>query len=504
MTGATGIPRTSAAPRAVVVGAGLAGLSAACHLRGAGLDVTVLERGDAVGGLAATATDAGFTFDLGPTVLTMPELIDTALQAVGSRLEDELRVERLDPAYRATFVGAPSLTLPGSVPAIRREIEQRCGAAEAAGFDRFVEWVSTLYETEMPSFIDRNVATLGELLARPVDAARLLRLGGLRRLGPKVGTFFEDERLRRLFTFQALYAGMAPQDALAIYAVIAYMDSIAGVYAAEGGMSQVPASLARALTRAGGQVCTGVTVTGIERGHDGRVTGARTADGGVTPADVVVATGDIERTYTDLLPDVALPRSLRRASRSPSAVVLHLGVRGTPPPGTAHHNIHFGRDWEGAFSALIDDRTLMPDPSRLVSVPSISDPSLAPPGCTTLYVLEPVPHQGSGIDWADEGPRMRDRLLTALDEHGYPTDVVTEHLTTPADWEAQGLTQGTPFALAHSLTQTGPFRPANRDRRVPGLFLAGAGTTPGVGVPMVLVSGRLAAERAVAHVRGRT
>ncbi len=160
-----------------------------------------------------------------------------------------------------------------------------------------------------------------------------------------------------------------------------------------------------------------------------------------------------------------------------------------------HHNIHFGREWDTAFEALIDRRELMPDPSRLVTVPTVSDPSAAPEGCSTLYVLEPVPHTGSGLDWAREAGPMRERLQGFLAANGYPTDVVEERLVTPVDWAARGMHLGTPFALAHTFGQSGPFRPSNVDRRVPGLVFAGSGTTPGVGIPMVLVSGKLAAER---------
>ncbi len=188
-------------------------------------------------------------------------------------------------------------------------------------------------------------------------------------------------------------------------------------------------------------------------------------------------------------------RTVRRGDYSPSAVVWHVGVRGRVRPGTGHHNIHFGRQWDEAFEALIDRQELMPDPSRLVTVPSVSDPTAAPEGCSTLYVLEPVPHRGSSLDWSREAGPMRERLLAFLEREGYPTDIEVEQLVTPDDWQDAGMHLGTPFALAHTFRQSGPFRPHNIDKRVPGLVFAGSGTTPASGVPMVLVSGRLAAER---------
>jgi phytoene desaturase len=197
------------------------------------------------------------------------------------------------------------------------------------------------------------------------------------------------------------------------------------------------------------------------------------------------------------------PRALRRPSYSPSAVVWHVGVHGLPGPDVAHHNIHFADQWDDAFEALLRRGELMPDPSRLVTVPSLDDTTAAPAGCSTLYVLEPVPNLAQGrIDWAREREPMRERLHGFLAANGYPSDIVTDRLVTPLDWRAQGMAAGTPFALAHTFAQTGPFRPPNVERRVPGMFFAGSGTTPGVGVPMVLISGKLAAQRVAAYLGG--
>lgn len=505
--------------RVIVIGAGLSGLSAACHLTGAGHAVTVLERAEVPGGRAGLIDEAGFRFDTGPTVLTMPNLIADALRAVGADLE-LLPMRRLDPAYRAVFGDSSEILLRQGIAVMRAEIARTSGSGDAAAFVDFVDWLRRLYRVEVPNFIDTNYNSPLDLLRSPRAAAELLRLGGFGRLGPAVRRYFTDPRLQRLFSFQAMYAGLAPESALALYAVITYMDSIEGVWFPDGGMHALPTALAQAAEKAGATFRYGVEVDqllrvrapgsrrGVRSGRpvSGRIAGVRLSDGSQLSADAVVCTIDLPTAYAVLLGDLRPPRAARTSGPfsgrySPSAVVWHLGVRGIPEPPISHHNIHFGEQWDEAFDALLKRGDLMPDPSRLVTVPSLDDPSLAPPGCSTLYVLEPVPNLQGAVDWAAETPRMKERLLTFLADNGYPTDVVTEHFWSPLTWAAQGMAAGTPFALAHTASQTGPFRPSNVDRRIPGLVFAGSGTQPGVGVPMVVISGKLAAQRVEDYLR---
>lgn len=492
--------------RVVVLGAGLAGLAAACHLLGRGYDVTVVEREAVPGGRNGQLVRDGFTFDTGPTVLTMRDLVADALRAVDADIDGLLPMTRLDPAYRASFADGSTIRVRHGRDAMRTEIAETCGSVDAAAFDGFVDWLQDLYVTEMPHFIDRNFDSPLDLLSRPDVAAHLVRLGGFGRLGSALRSRFRDERLHRLFGFQAMYAGLAPDDALAIYAVITYMDSIEGVWFPAGGMHALPVALASAAEKAGATFAYDSTVAQILRRRDtDGVAGVRLDDGTPIAADAVVCTLDLPTAYERLLPDLPLPRALRRRPRySPSAVVWHVGVRGLPQPDVSHHNIHFGHQWAGAFDDLLKRGRLMGDPSRLVTIPSLDDPMLAPEGCSTLYVLEPVPNLVDGrLDWDRERAPLREKLLTFLDAQGYPTDVVTDELVTPVEWHRQGMAAGTPFALAHTFAQTGPFRPPNTERRVPGLVFAGSGTVPGVGVPMVLISGKLAAERVGQYLGGR-
>lgn len=479
--------------RVVVIGAGLAGLSTACHLIGQGHSVTVLERDPGPGGRGQRVTQDGFTFDLGPTVMTMPELLDAPLRAAGSSQAEAVPMRRLDPAYRGVFEDGSELLIRSDPAATREEIRRLAGDADAEAFDALVPELARLYALELPNFIDRNFDSPLGLLSNPVAAARLVRMGAFGTLSSFVGSRISDDRVRRMLSFQALYAGLSPARALAVYAVITYMDSIRGVWLPDGGMGALPAGMAAVVERSA-TIAYDTPVTRLLRRADGVVAGVDTPDGPVS-ADAVVCTIDTPVAYRTLLPDLSLPLTLRRPRYSPSAVVWHVGARGALPERATHHNVHFGRQWEQAFEALVDRGELMPDPSRLVTVSSHGEPGLAPEGGHTLYVLEPVPNLDGRVDWAIEREPMRERLQEFLSAQGYPTDVVTERLVTPVEWRQLGMGGGTPFGLAHLFRQTGPFRPANHDRRVPGLFFAGSSTVPGVGVPMVLISGRLAAER---------
>jgi phytoene desaturase len=484
----------------VVVGAGLAGLSAACHLAGAGRDVTIVETASVPGGRAGLLEQDGYRFDTGPTVLTMPHLIERCLNAAGTELADALPLEPVDPMYRACFADGSELRLRHGRDAMTEEVRAVCGGREAAAFNGFCDWLTKLYRVEMPNFIERNYEGPSDLVRPLSPALELVRLGAFRRLAGAVGRHFHDERLQRVFSFQSLYAGLAPYEALAVYAVITYMDTVNGVFAPRGGMHAVPVALAAAAESIGVKIrySTSVERIVLERGSSGPVQGVRLAGGELLRADAVVVNADLPVAYRTLLPGLEPPRAARRGTYSPSALVWHVGVRGALPAGVAHHNVHFGRGWEDAFRAVLRDGVRMPDPSVLVSVPTYGSPELAPPGRAVLYVLEPVPNLDGRLDWTVERPKARADLERLVARLGYPTEIETEALTDPLEWERRGLERGTPFSLAHRFFQSGPFRPANVDARIPGVVFAGSGTVPGVGVPMVLVSGELAAQRVLA------
>jgi len=487
--------------RVVIIGAGLAGLSAALRLAGAGREVTVLERDEVPGGrngLLEVADPAGsgasYRFDTGPTVLTMPDLIADALDCVGERLEDWLDLVPVDPLYRAFYPDGSSLDVLPTVERMAAEVERVCGSREAAGYRRYAAFVSELYRHEMKDFIDRNIDSPFDLLTPSL--ARIAALGGFRRLAPKVGRYLSDPRTQRVLSFQSMYAGLSPYDALALYAVIAYMDSVAGVFFPRGGMHAVPRALAAAADKHGVQFRYGTAVERLEV-VGGRAVAAVCADGSRVPGDVFVVNPDLPVAYRELLPPEATPRRVASLRYSPSCFLLLAGSSASYSR-TAHHTIHFGAAWRRTFAELIDRGELMSDPSVLVTTPTRTDPSLAPAGREIYYVLVPTPNASAGIDWERVGPRYRDEVVTRLETLGYVgfgDAVEVESTTTPADWQRRGMAAGAPFAAAHTFFQTGPFRPANLAPKVEGVVFAGSGTQPGVGVPMVLVSGRLAAER---------
>lgn len=481
--------------RIVVVGAGLAGLAAALRLRGAGREVTVVERGSGPGGRAGRIEEGGYALDTGPSVFTAPEILADTLAAVGEKLADRLPLTRLETAYRARFADGSTLDVHADPDAFAAEVERVCGPAEAGALRRYLAELADLYRLQLGTFIDRNLDSPRDLLGPAL--LELARRGGFGRLARHVERRFADDRLRRLFSFQSLYAGVSPYRAVAAYAVIAHLDIGAGVWHPAGGIAAVPRAMAAAAADAGVLLRYGAQVTGLETAG-GRVRAVHLAEGERLPADAVVVTADQPHL---LVPGLPAPR---RPVWSPSCVALHLGVR-AQLPGQEHHTISFGAAWREVFRELTRDGSLMSDPSLLVSMPTVTDRSLAPPGGHVLSVVAPAPNQDrrSGgnpdIDWTLLRGRYRDELLATLEARGWAGltgAIEVEHLDTPADWAAQGMAAGTPFALAHTFGQTGPFRPPTLPRRGPeNVVLAGSSVQPGVGVPMVLISGRLAAER---------
>ncbi|MGY4102115.1 phytoene desaturase family protein [Nocardia sp. R16R-3T] len=495
--------------RVVVVGAGLSGLAAALHLTGAGRTVTLLERADHPGGRVGLYRGPDYEIDSGATVLTLPELIADALAAVGSTPETctpPLRIHQLAPSYHARFADDSSMRVYADPEAMAMEVARVCGDDEALRYRRLRAWLAAVYQAEFTEFMDTNFDSPLDLVRHPAKRralATLVRLGGLGRLGPRVSRFLRDPRPARLFTFQALYAGVAPAQAMAVYGAIPHMDTSLGVYFPEGGMRAITAALADAFTAAGGALELNTEATGIEY-TGGRARQVRTADGRTFDCDAVVLTADLgalERFGV---------RRRRRLRAAPSAVVAHGTIPATIAetwPIQAHHTIDFGDAWDRTFDEIAarpGRGRLMSDPSLLLTRPALTDPTLYIDRADGRYepfsLLAPCPNlEAAPLDWDRLGPNYLRELLQVLAERGYHgiEHFAVDHLDTPGTWRDQGMLAGTPFSAAHLFRQTGPFRTRNFSGGSDNVVIAGCGTTPGVGVPTTLLSGKLAANRII-------
>ncbi|MEV0707758.1 phytoene desaturase family protein [Nocardia aurea] len=485
------------AEHVVVVGAGLAGLSAAMHLAGRGRAVTVVERASVPGGRMGRLDVDGYRIDTGPTVLTMPDLIDDVFSAVGERTADRLDLMPVAPAYRAHYADGRTLDVHSDRDTMLRSVAEFAGPGQADGYRRLRDWLTRLYHVEFDRFIATNFDSPLSMLTP--DLARLTALGGFRGWDRRIAEFVTDPDLRRIFTFQSLYAGVAPDKALAIYAVIAYMDTMAGVYFPRGGMRALPDALAAAAEAAGVRFRYDTTVTSLVR-EGSSVRAVHTDHDERIDCDAVVLTTERHRAYALLGHRSRRPFPVRAA---PSAVVLHVGCdRGSLD--LPHHSLLFGAAWESTFREIIRDGRVMSDPSLLVTRPTASDPTLAPEGRELLYILAPAPNLERGeIDWPNFAAEYAERILATIGQRlgtAALADPEILRVVTPADWAAQDMLAGSPFALAHTLSQTGPFRPANMIRGIDNAVLAGGSTVPGVGIPPVLISGRLAADRVTGPV----
>ncbi len=517
----------------VVIGAGLAGLTAALHLTGAGHRVTVVDSADHVGGRCATeevrvpGADVTVRTDTGATVWTMPQLVESALSAVGKRISDvdpQFRVERLAPAYHAMFHDGRALDVYGDASRMAAEIARfaEAGGDDPAprveGYHRLRKWLAEMFASAYPHFMaasfDSPLDMVGDS-GTAGDLGHLVQLGAFGSLGGRVESLLGDELLARVFSFQALYAGVAPKSARAVYGCIAHMDTSMGVFyptasRTGSGMGAVAEVMAEAFVGAGGTLRLSTPVTGLA--VDGRGSGvtAVTCGDESLSCDGIVATVDLP-VVEGWLDDADAPAKKRiiPTRSSPSAMVAHgaAPVEVTREWPDRHHLISFGEAWDDTFRQISSPRggSLMSDPSLLVTRPAVTCPDRIVVDADgrewePVSVLAPCPNLASAdVDWDLVGPAHLAEVTAVLEDRGLTG--ITEHwsvgrLDTPATWAEQGMIDGSPFGLAHLFRQTGPFRPRNLSPRLPSnLVLAGSTTVPGVGVPTVMLSGALAADR---------
>jgi len=481
----------------VVVGAGFGGLAAAVRLQATGHDVTLLEKLPTAGGRARSFGQDGFTFDAGPTIITAPWMLEELFAVAGRQLGDYVQLARLDPAYTVRFEDGSAFRYACDERALEAEV-RRFEPNDVAGYRRFSAAADETYRRAMP-LVDRQLHRFASMIRAIPD---LVRLRAWRSVADLANSCFRDARLRQVFSFHPLLIGGNPFTTPAIYALIHALEKRGGVWFATGGMGAVVAALEQLFAELGGILLLDSHVAGITLDSTTqRATGVRLTNGDLHPADAVVSDADVARTYLDLVPArarrVNSDRSVRGRRYSMSVCVLYFGTKRRYTE-MATHEILMGPRYAELLADIFGGRKLAEDFSLYLYRPTAADPSLAPPGCDTWYALAPVPNLAAPIDWDREGSRLRNRIVQYLGQRYLPDlerQIVTERWIDPRYFrDALNSHLGAAFSLQPLLTQSAWFRPHNESEDVRNLYLVGAGTHPGPGVPGVLSSGKIVAD----------
>ncbi len=480
--------------RVTIIGAGIAGLCSAIRLAHAGLRVTVVEKNSEPGGRCGRVGDGQFHFDIGPTILLVPSVLRELFSDVGRNIDDYLDIIALSPNYRIHFEDGSSLALYRERDKLRDELER----IEPGSFDKFLQFddgASAMMDAAMSRFIVNHYGSVREFMSVGT-AIDLFRARAYTTVSRNVAKYFRDERLRMAFSYQTMYLGLSPYAAPGIYGLLPHTELTHGVFYVRGGLYEIPRALERLARELGVEFRYNTSVSRLVPGN-GRVSNVRYSDDAVEDADIVLANADLPFVYDKLIPEAKLPRrdSLKFTS---SGFMLYLGLD-KQYPGIEHHNTFFGANFKDSFDEIFNDKVLPRDLHYYIAAPNVTDPTVAPAGGSSLYVLVPVPHQTSKIDWNTAGDILRERVLDAMSRNVAPEikkHIVFEKRIDPNGWASRfNLTHGSAFGLSLTLDQVGPFRPKNRDNTFGNLYFAGASTQPGTGIPLVALSGRLAAER---------
>lgn len=477
-----------------IVGAGIAGLATAIRLARAGMQVTVFEKNSEPGGRCGRIHGEGFHFDIGPTILLVPSVLEELFRDAGRELRDYLDVRALTPNYRVHFADGSDVTLYRERELLAKELE-RIEPGSAARFDEFYEGARSMMDAALSRFVVNHYDSLRDFVSLGT-AKDLLRARAYTTVSRNVAKYFRDERLQMAFSYQTMYLGLSPYFAPGIYGLLPFTEINDGVFYTQGGLYEIPLAMERLARELGVEFRYRSPVARLVT--DGRRISEVVLESGERfAADIVVANADLPYVYDELVPEARLPRreSLEFTS---SGFMLYLGLD-RQYPGLLHHNTFFGARFRESFREIFEDKVLPEELHYYVAAPSVTDPSVAPPGGSSVYVLVPVPHQTHKINWAAAGDRLRARVLSALDQSvapGIESHITFERRIDPNGWAKMfNLVKGSAFGLSLTLDQVGPFRPKNRDETFGNLYFAGASTQPGTGIPLVTLSGRLAAER---------
>ena len=488
--------RDVTAKRAVVIGAGFGGIALAIRLQRAGVQTTLIEMRDKPGGRAYVWKEQGFTFDAGPTVITDPDCLTELFEGTGSELKDYIDLMPVDPFYRLCWEDGIRFDYNNDDAAMERQMAA-LNPADVEGYRRFHAHSEALYQE---GYVKLGAVPFQSFWMMMKAAPVLARLEAWNSVYDMVARYIQEPHLRQAFSFHTLLVGGDPFKSSSIYSLIHALERRGGVWFARGGTGALIAGLVRFFENLGGVVRLNSAVERIETEGE-RATGVTLAGGEVIAADMVASNGDVVHTYEKLLGRTprgkAKAKSLKSKRFSMSLFVLHFGTS-QPQKHLAHHTICFGARYRELISEIFAGPTLPEDFSLYLHAPCATDPSMAPDGMSSHYVLSPVPHLGAAdIDWSVKGPEYREKILDYLEERYIPNlrrDLVTTRIWTPQDFKDDLHAHlGSAFSLEPILAQSAWFRPHNRDDVIPNLYIVGAGTHPGAGIPGVVGSAKATA-----------
>lgn len=485
--------------RAIIIGAGMGGLAAALRLAHNGFQVTVLEKQPRPGGRSNVIEEHGFRADTGPTILVMKSAFEETYRAIGKDLNQRLEFVRLDPNYRIHYHDGTHLDLFSDIDDLAAEVDKvQPGAAQ--NLARFIADSARKYELGM-DFVDRNYERLADL-ANPTALLRLFQTRSYQNLYRQVDHYFHNDKLNKAFSFHSMFLGLSPFDALAMYTLITYADLALGMWYPMGGIYRLVEDMVALASELGVEVRMNSPVARLSIAND-RVRGVELANGEKLEADLVISNADLPYTYRCLInghpkKDYS-DRRLDRMEYACSGYILFLGVDRTYPH-VKHQSLYFSEDYRANLDAIYKTKTLPQDPSFHLNIPTVTDPSLAPPGHSLIYLLAPMPNLSGPVDWDTAAPVMREQLVRQLERLVDPDirrHIVWERQYCPVDWQQDvNAVLGTAFgSIAHGFFQSSYFRPHNKTYKIDGLYFVGQGTYPGIGMPMVHISAKLVTER---------
>ena len=478
---------------ALVIGAGFGGIASALRMRAMGYDVTLVDRLDAIGGRARVFERGGFRHDGGPTVVTAPFLFDELFELFGEKREDHVEFVPLDPWYRFYFDGGEQFDYRATVEDTMDEID-RFNPADKQGYANLLKASKDIFDIGFEKLADKPFTKFFTMMKQ---VPSLLKLKSYMTVAQMVHSHIKHPLLRQAFSIHPLLVGGNPFTTTSIYTLIHYLERRWGVWFAMGGTGKLVAELQGLMERAGITIQLGVDIDQITL-ENGLATGAVAMDGTVFKADRVICNGDPPTVYSQMMPapharpKKALPESMTHYSMG--LYVLYFGSTKTFPD-VAHHTIWMGPRYKDLLKDIFDHKILADDFSLYVHRPTATDASFAPEGCDSFYVLCPVPNLQGGQDWDVEGPKLRDRIVSALDQTIMPgiNESITEDFwMTPEDFKTDyRAMHGTGFSIAPIFSQSAWFRYHNRDPQIPNLYFAAAGAHPGAGMPGVICSAKV-------------